>query len=329
MESINSFITDFLEYMEVEKGRTISSTKNYDYYLRTFASFAKKEETESPEKINLELVKKYRLALNRNNLSKSTQNYYLIALRAFLKYLRKKNIETLAPEKIELAKTDERQITFLDSDELDQMLKAPERKTIQGLRDKAILDLLFSTGLRVSELANLKKTDINLKSSEFSVKGKGGKVRVVFLDENAKESLKFYLAGRGDKNPYLFVPYGHTNKPQTDYSLQTTAGKAVVGSRSSVNGITPRSVQRMIQKYAKKAGITKKVTPHVIRHSFATDLLMSGADLRSVQELLGHASVTTTQIYTHVTDKHLKEIHQAFHGLKRDKKSPDDESPGS
>lgn len=310
---INSLITDFLEYMEVEKGRAISSTKNYDYYLRTFSSFARQEGTESPEKIDLNLIKKYRLALNRNNLSKSTQNYYLIALRAFLKYLRKKDIETLAPEKIELAKTDERQITFLDSDELDQILKAPDLKTIQGLRDKAILDLLFSTGLRVSELASLKKNDINLEKSEFSVKGKGGKVRVVFLDQEVKESLHKYLAARQDKSEFLFISYGHTNKP-TANSLQQTAG------------ITPRSVQRMIQKYAKIASITKKVTPHTMRHSFATDLLMSGADLRSVQSLLGHASVTTTQIYTHVTDKHLGEIHQAFHGLRRDKKRPADEA---
>lgn len=324
--TINSLIIDFLEYMEVEKGRAIASTKNYDYYLRTFAAFAKQEGTESPEKIDLDLIKKYRLALNRgqirtNTLSKTTQNYYLIALRAFLKYLRKKDIQTLAPEKIELAKTSERQITFLDSDELDGILRAPDLKTFQGRRDKAILDLLFSTGLRVSELTNLKKQDINLEKSEFSVKGKGGKVRVVFLDQEAKNSLKDYLAARKDKSDFLFIGYGHTNN-KSEARLQAC------NQKSENQGITPRSVQRMIQKYSRQAGIIKKVTPHVMRHSFATDLLMSGADLRSVQSLLGHRSITTTQIYTHVTDKHLSEIHQAFHGLRRDKKNPDDESPG-
>lgn len=308
--TINSLIIDFLEYMEVEKGRSIASAKNYDYYLRIFAAFAKKESVENPGKIDLGLIKKYRLALNRgqitqNNLSKTTQNYYLIALRSFLKYLRKKDIQTLSPEKIELAKTDERQITFLDADELEEILTAPKTNTLQGLRDKAILNLLFSTGLRVSELCGLKKDDINLEKSEFSVKGKGGKVRVVFLDQETKEALKNYLSARDDKSEFLFISYGHTILKLKAESLKFKVG------------MTPRSIQRMIQKYAKAAGITKKVTPHVMRHSFATDLLMSGADLRSVQTLLGHRSLATTQIYTHVTDKHLKEVHQAFHGLRR------------
>jgi len=360
--SINSLITDFLEYLEVEKGRSTLTGRNYDHYLRVFAGFAKKNGVEDPEKIDLELVRKFRLALNRGipkseppatqsnsrktsrmvkakaervgsaesldeatagtfdvagankqPLSKSTQNYYLIALRTFLKYLSTRNINTLSPEKIELAKTSERQITFLKDEELEEILAKPNLKTIQGLRDKAILDLLFSTGLRVSELCHLKKEDINLEKNEFSVKGKGGKIRVVFLDDDARESLKRYLSARNDKSEYLFVSYGHTNSP-----VAMPQGK-----------ITPRSVQRMIKKYSKAAGITKNVTPHVLRHSFATDLLMAGADLRSVQALLGHSSVTTTQIYTHVTDKHLGEVHQAFHGLRKKQNAPGDGSPGA
>jgi len=306
--------------MEVEKGRALSSARNYDYYLRVFSTFAKKNNVENPEEITQDLVKNYRLALNRGQisskvLSKTTQNYYLIALRAFLKYLRKKDIKTLAPEKIELAKTDERQIIFLEQKELDEILAAPEEKTIQGIRDKAILDLLFSTGLRVSELCSLRRDQVNLDRNEFSIKGKGGKVRVVFLDADARKSLKKYLSGRNDNSEWLFISYGHTNNQLKIENLKL-----------KINHITPRSVQRMIQKYARKAGITKKVTPHVLRHSFATDLLMSGADLRSVQSLLGHSSVTTTQIYTHVTDKHLNEIHQAFHGLRN--KKPRQENDG-
>lgn len=321
--TINSLIIDFLEYMEIEKGRALNTAKNYDHYLQTFTLFAKKEGIESPEKIDLELVRKYRLALNRGNIQKSTQNYYLIALRSFLKFLAKKDIPTLAPEKIELAKTSERQITFLGDEELENLLKQPDLKTIQGLRDKAILDLLFSSGLRVSELASLRRDQVNLdRGGEFSVKGKGGKVRVVFIDQNTKESLKKYISARQDKSDFLFVAYGHTNKQ----SAESRSPKA-----DSKLAITPRSIQRMIHKYALKAGITKHVTPHVMRHSFATDLLMSGADLRAVQTLLGHSSVTTTQIYTHVTDQHLKEVHQAFHGLRRsqDKKEPGEtNSPG-
>jgi len=311
--TMDKLITDFLEYLEVEKGRSLLTVRNYDHYLRVFAGFAKKNEIEKPEAISLDLIRKFRLELNRR-VSKNTQNYYLIALRTFLKYLSTRDINTLSPEKIELAKIQERQITFLKDEELDEILAKPDLKTIQGLRDKAILDLLFSSGLRVSELCHLKKEDINLEKKEFSVRGKGGKVRVVFLDEASKESLKKYLASRRDKSEFLFVSYGHTNS-------------SIANSQLLNKGITPRSVQRMIRKYAKMAGLTKHVSPHTMRHSFATDLLMSGADLRSVQELLGHSSVTTTQIYTHVTDKHLGEVHQAFHGRRRNKKeAPGDES---
>lgn len=304
--SIAKLIIDFLEYMEIEKGRAAATAKNYDHYLKVFADFAKAQEITEPEKIDEQLIRKFHLALNRQNLSKKTQNYYLIALRSFLKFLLRRNVSALTPEKVDLAKTDERQITFLETDELNELLAKPDLKSPQGRRDKAILDLLFSTGLRVSELCNLKKTDINLERSEFSVKGKGGKVRVVFLDHEAKESLQRYLDARHDKSDYLFISYGHCN---TDNRLQITDNNVPM---------TPRSVQRMIHKYAVAAGITKKVTPHVMRHSFATDLLMGGADLRSVQALLGHSSVVTTQIYTHVTDQHLQEVHEAFHGLNRE-----------
>ncbi|MCL5410461.1 MAG: tyrosine-type recombinase/integrase [Patescibacteria group bacterium] len=311
--SINSLITDFLEYMEVEKGRTIASTKNYDRYLRTFSAFTKENGIENPEKIDLEIIRKFRLALNRTNISKRTQNYYLIALRSFLSFLQnRKNINVLAAERIELAKTSQKELVFLTDDELDVLLSQPDLKTIQGLRDKAILDLFFSTGLRVSELCSLKKDDINLKKPEFSIKGKGGKIRVVFLDENARLSLQKYLNIRTDQSDYLFVSYGHTsNKSETR------------NPKSENKGITPRSVQRMIKKYAKASGITKIITPHSLRHTFATDLLFSGSDLRAVQSLLGHENIATTQIYTHVTDKNLYEVHQAFHGLRNRKPHQD------
>lgn len=318
--TIDKLILEFLEYMEIEKGRAIASTRNYHHYLTQFSQFAHQKAVENPEKIDLELVRQFRLYLNRNHhqgqpISKNTQNYYLIALRSFLKYLSKKDIQTLPPEKIELAKTEERQITFLKEEELDEILSQPDLKTLAGLRDRAILDLLFSTGLRVSELCNLKKEDINLKKSEFSVSGKGGKIRVVFLDHQAKNSLSHYLSRRLDHSEYLFLSYG---RKKTDSE-----------NLKPKKPITPRSVQRMIKKYALAAGLTKKVSPHTLRHSFATDLLVSGADLRSVQSLLGHASITTTQIYTHLTDRHLAEVHQAFHGLRRaDKENQEKKEPG-
>lgn len=332
---IKKLITDFLEYLEIERGRSILTVRNYDRYLKEFAQFAKTKGIETPDKIDLELVRQYRLNLNRTNISKKTQNYYLIALRSFFKFLAKRDIKTLAAEKIELARVDEHQITFLDSDELEELIAKPDRSTPQGRRDRAILDLLFSTGLRVSELCNLKKTDINLNRSEFSVKGKGGKIRVVFLDHESKESLKRYLEFRTDKSEFLFVSYGHTNSEiclqQTAYSKKLANSKQPTANSSNSDNsnqpsavscepsvdfpMSPRSVQRMIQKYSHAAGITKQVTPHVLRHSFATDLLMGGADLRAVQALLGHSSITTTQIYTHVTDQHLQDVHEAFHGL--------------
>ena len=293
----------FLEYIEIEKGRSLATVRNYDHYLDRFLKFAK---TENPNDITDDLLREYRLWLNRqsagaaatkagDSLKKKTQNYYLIALRAFLKYLMKREVASLAPEKIELAKIPERSLDLISRDELDRLMKAPAGDDVKALRDKAILELLFSTGLRVSELCSLTR-DLDLRSDEFPIRGKGEKVRVVFLSEDAKTALKKYLAKRKDLDQEaLFIQFGKNSKNREDLKL------------------TPRSVERIIKYYAIKAGITKKVTPHVIRHSFATDLLQNGADIRAVQEMLGHASITTTQIYTHLTNRRLKEIHEKFH----------------
>ncbi len=293
--------TQFLEYVEIEKGRSIKTVENYDHYLTRFLVFAK---TTDPKSITETLVREFRLWLNRqstgNNratgetLKKKTQNYYLIALRAFLKYLQKLGVSSLSPEAIELAKTSERSLDLISPEDLVRLLNAPKTGTLQGLRDRAILELLFSTGLRVSELCSLSR-DLDIRRDEFSIRGKGEKVRVVFLSDTAKSSVKAYLDKRDDIDDALFVKI---NK-------ERGAGEEA--------GLTRRSIERIVKHHAISAGISKKVTPHVIRHCFATDLLSNGADLRSVQALLGHANISTTQIYTHVTDKHLRDIHKSFH----------------
>jgi len=280
---------EFLEYLEIEKGRSLKTVENYNRYLVAFWTFSKINE---PVEITDELIRKFRMKLNRQNLKKKTQNYYLIALRVFLKYLTKRGITSLPPERIELAKVSQRELDLITEDELARLLKAPSDKDLRSLRDKATMELLFSTGLRVSELCALNRDHINeAKSGEFSVRGKGDKIRVVFLSETAKQALKDYLNKRVDVEEALFVSTG-----------------------SRVSRLTSRSVERIVKHYAIKAGISKKVTPHVIRHCFATDLLSAGADLRSVQSLLGHSNITTTQIYTHITDKQLHDVHKAFHG---------------
>ena len=296
----------FLEHLEIEKGRSLKTVENYDRYLNRFFSYAK---ISNAKEITEESIRNYRLWLNRqpttNNkqpttgtLKKNTQNYYLIALRAFLKYLSAREIPSLSAEKIELAKVSERSLDLISSEELERLLSAPEGNSIKPLRDKAILELLFSTGLRVSELCSLSR-DVDLKKDEFSVRGKGDKIRVVFFSASAKDAVKKYLEKRTDMDDALFINIGRVNKEKESIRL------------------TPRSVERIVKHYAIKAGISRTVTPHIIRHSFATDLLENGADLRSVQALLGHANINTTQIYTHVTDKHLREIHKAFHGKRR------------
>lgn len=288
----------FLEYIEIERGRAVKTVENYDHYLTRF--FAQMQ-ISSVGDITEEKVREFRLWLNRqpgtqnNSMKRRTQNYYLIALRAFLKYLRKRGIESLSPERIELAKLPERHIDLISAAELKRLMDAATGTDEKSLRDKAILELLFSTGLRVSELCAL-NSDIDLTRDDLSVRGKGDKVRVVFISDAAKAAVKNYLKVRKDMEEALFVniPRGAANK-------------------RSPSRLTPRSIELLIKTYAAKAGITKKVTPHVLRHSFATDLLSNGADLRSVQALLGHASINTTQIYTHVTDAHLREVHKKFH----------------
>lgn len=302
-------IKEFLDYLEIEKGRSMKTIDNYNFYLQRFLNWAN---INDPSQIEQDLVRNFRLWLNRLKdqagqlLKKNTQNYHLIALRAFLKYLAKRDIKTMAPEKIELAKMPDRQIEFLEGSDLDNFLSGPlnlEQAEVIKYRDKAILETLFSTGLRVSELASLKKDDINLNKDEFTVRGKGSKLRVVFLSNQAKHWLKKYLEVRKDMSRYLFTNH---DKAGTKRNKQ-----------KDDQGLTPRTVQRIVQKYAKLAGITKKITPHVLRHSFATDLLQNGADIRSVQTMLGHSSITTTQIYTHITDKQLREVYKNFHGRQR------------
>ncbi len=296
----------FLEYLEIERGRSLHTITNYNLYLTRFLTYAK---IQKPADITDEVVRTYRLWLNRQSagttasgrtdtLKKRTQNYYLIALRAFLKYMVRQGISSLSPERIELAKVPERSLDLISSQELTRLLTAPKGIDVKSLRDKAMLELLFSTGLRVSELCSLPR-DLDISKDEFSVRGKGEKVRVVFLSDTARRALKAYLAKRTDMDDALFV--------QTKESLD---------GKGESSRVSPRLIQRIIKQYAIKAGITRKVTPHIVRHSFATDLLANGADLRSVQALLGHANIATTQIYTHVTDKHLKEVHRKFHSRK-------------
>lgn len=281
---------EFLEYTEIEKGRSLKTVENYDRYLSRFLEYSKAKKSAD---ITADIVREYRLWLNRqrainDTLKKKTQNYYLIALRAFLKYMAKRGFRTLSPEVIELAKVGERSIDLITPEELTRLLDAPDISLTNGLRDKAILETLFSTGLRVSEICALPR-DLDLASDEFSVRGKGEKVRVVFLSPEAKSIIKKYLSAQA----------GLEKRKDID--------------SDQMFPVTSRSVQRIIKHYAIKAGISKKVTPHVVRHMFATDLLSNGADLRSVQMLLGHANIATTQIYTHVTDKQLKEAHKKFH----------------
>jgi len=339
MKSLYDLKREFLEYCELDKGQSLLTIANYDRYLTRFLEYLeqfKKTEIQNskiknqnttnvegpsqlpnqptclpagkatnhqlvPEDITQETVRQYRLHVNRlldkkgRELKNSTQNYHILALRAFLRYLSFRGVHSLPPEKISIAKTGDREITFLESDELEAILNKPDITTLGGLRDRAILETFFSTGLRVSELAGLNVSDINFERGEIAVLGKGKKLRVVFLSEKALSFIDQYLTNRGfessdkDKEIPLFI--------------------SSKNSRFSI-----RSIERIVTKYAVAAGLSKKVSPHTFRHSFATDLLIAGADVRSVQSLLGHSSITTTQVYTHVTDQHLRDIHQKFHG---------------
>ncbi|HPN54631.1 MAG TPA: tyrosine-type recombinase/integrase [Candidatus Moranbacteria bacterium] len=300
---IDKLLIDFLEYLEIERNRSQKTIENYHHYLRRFLDWAK---ISKPGDITAELVRSYRIFLNRKTdakgqeLKKVTQNYHMIAIRSFLKYLAKRDIKSLAAEKIEIGKNPSHEIEFLDGDELDRLLSAASGTSVKALRDRAILELLFSAGLRVSELININCDQINLNRQEFSVKGKGDKIRIVFISDTAKEALQKYLDKRMDIDPALFVRFSKKKKMENDKKR-----------------LTPRSIQRIVKFYAAKAGIVKDVHPHTLRHSFATDLLSNGADIRSVQTMLGHSSITTTQIYTHITNQQLKEIHKKFHGKKK------------
>ena len=298
---LSDTLVEFLEYLEIEQNRSQKTIANYHHYLMRLVEFAGDVTIES---ITEETIRKWRLWLNRlhdergEEISITTQNYHLIALRSFLKFCSKRGFSTLPPEKVELARIKRKQVTFLSRDELEALFAQPDVNTKIGLRDRTILELLFSGGLRVSELVALDTAHVSTKRREFTVRGKGQKDRPIFMSEAAATWIDDYLAKRTDSSPALFIRYGGCKE-------QDTSGNFL--------RLTPRSVQRIIAHYAKLAGITKKVSPHTLRHSFATDLLMNGADIRSVQTMLGHSDISTTQIYTHVTDPQLKEVHQKFH----------------
>lgn len=294
---------DFLEYLELERNVSQKTIENYNHYLVRFLDFAGEI---SPKDIDLNLIKKYRLHLSRwkdpeteKPLKRKTQNYFMIALRAFLKYLTRMDIQTLAPEKVELGEIEDSPLKVLENKDLEQLLAAPDVNTLDGLRDRAILESLFSTGLRVSELAALNIDSINFERREFPILGKGGKERIVFLSQGAADTLQKYLDMRKDPYKPLFIRFQGRQDPADDGENMR---------------LTTRSIERIVEKYVKQVGLTVKATPHTLRHSFATDLLVNGADIRSVQEMLGHSNIATTQIYTHITNKQLRDVHENFHG---------------
>jgi site-specific recombinase XerD len=301
----------FLDHLEIEMSRSARTLANYAHCLSQFITVTG---LQTPEAITLDTVREYRLTLNRkktlqgNALKKNTQNHHAVILRSFLKFLAKQDIITLASEKIEIGQTPMRQVDFLEPEEVERLILATAGSTLRCLRDRAILELLFSAGLRVSELTSLDRQHLNLAKEEFSVRGKGDKLRIVFISPSARGALERYLNRRGDTDPALFIalPLKETShaSEQAGASLR----------------LTPRSIERIVKRMALKAGLVKEVHPHTLRHTFATDLLANGADIRSVQAMLGHASITTTQIYTHVTNEHLKEVHQTFHDKRRKKK---------
>src|SRR3989344_3556932 len=300
--TVSALIIDFLEYLELERNTSQLTIKNYDHYLKRFLEFAGDID---PKNIDLNTVRKYRLFLSRftdpktkKGLKRVTQNYFMIALRAFLRYLARVDIETLSPEKVELGEAEPRPLKILDDAHLKQLLDAPDVTKKDGIRDRAILETLFSTGLRVSELASLNRDTINLNRKEFGIIGKGGKERVVFISDSAADWLQKYLDVRKDSFKPLFIRFqGRIDPSDNGQSMR----------------LSPRSIERTVEKYVKNLGFAVKATPHTLRHSFATDLLINGADIRSVQEMLGHSNISTTQIYTHVTNKHLKDVHKSFH----------------
>lgn len=303
---LSPLINDFIEHMEIEKNASPLTLRNYRHYLRRFNKwFGTQKHMRDIFDLELKDVRLYRVYLSRfktpqgKNLSVKTQAYHIIALRAFLKFLIKNDFDVLSPDKIDVPKFKSRSVKFLNGQQVDRFLAAPKIDDVMGLRDKAILEVLFSTGLRVSELTSLDKNRIDFERREMGIIGKGGKARVVFLSSRASLWIKKYLAQRTDAYKPLFIRHSGKMGPDVDEESMR---------------LTDRSVQRMVKKYAKKINLAVDVTPHVLRHSFATDLLVAGADIRSVQEMLGHENIQTTQVYTHVTDKSLKEVHEKFHG---------------
>lgn len=304
--NLQELAQEFLEYLEIERNLSPLTIRDYRHYLNNFIAWSVANyPINNPKDLTIETVRKYRVYLAHVNspngnlpLKRVTQNYYVIALRSFLRYLIRKDLAVVSPEKIELPKTESRSLKFLDRDQLEHLLAQPDTSGDAGLRDKTIMEVLFSTGLRVSELCSLNRDQVNVERKEFGVIGKGRRARVVFISDRCAQWLQKYLAKRVDHFNPLFIRYAGNQEP-------------------TVNGeqmrLTSRSVQRLVTKYVRKARLPVAATPHVLRHSFATDLLMNGADLRSVQELLGHKNVATTQIYTHVTNAQLKDVHKAFH----------------
>ena len=312
---ISELVADFLASLEIEKGRSTKTVENYGLYLARFIDLITEDfegqEMIKPSDITPEILRRFRLKLNRfsdnqnkERLSALTQSYHLIALRGFFKYLAKRGIKSLDPSLIDLPRAAKKQVTFLHFDEIERLLAEIPLDTESGLRDRAIIELLFSGGLRVSELCSLNRDSINLERREFMVRGKGKKDRPIFIDKSTAECIEDYLNMRTDTLPALF--------------LNNSANQQIPSTSGDFRRLTPRSIERIVQKYTRLAGITKHVTPHTMRHSFATDLLMNGADIRSVQSLLGHANISTTQIYTHITDPHLKEVHEKFHSESED-----------
>ncbi len=309
--NIQQFKKQFLEYLEIEKGHSPKTIENYNRYLEKFFNWAKITQA---KEINDNLLRNFRLYLNHQKnqrkeyLKKSTQTYYIIAIRSFLKYLAKQNVSTLPAEKVEIGKVPERAIDFLETTEVKRILNSASGSSFKSLRDRAILELLFSTGLRVSELISINRDKIDKCHGELSIRGKGSKIRVVFVSQTATQAVTNYLQKRNDLDPALFI------RDTKGLKKFASSKKLSPKNNSSANlRLSPRSIQRIVKYYAAKAGVIKNVHPHTLRHSFATDLLLNGADIRSVQEMLGHSSITTTQIYTHLTNLRLKEIHKTFH----------------
>lgn len=307
LSELQNLINEFLEYLEVERNVSRLTIRNYKHYLGRFIEFGtlERQNLSNPSSISPDVVRKYRLFLSRFvdengiSLKRVTQSYHLIALRSFLKYLSKRDINALSPDKIDLPKGDSRSLKFLERDQVERLLSMPEISEEDGLRDKAILEVLFSTGLRVSELCKLNRNSINFERGEFGVIGKGQRIRVVFLSQKANQWVQRYIARREDHFKPLFIRYGG-KKPDPAEPDETMR-------------LTARSVQRVVEKYVRKAKLPIKITPHGLRHSFATDLLTGGADIRAIQEMLGHKNISTTQIYTHVTNPRLREIHEKYH----------------